>query len=106
MPRMPVSKSSLRELPIPAGAATAAGSTEVLRAWIVDGGLQVALDPAFPSPDVWGILLADIARHAARAYAAEDKCGESEALARIQAMLEAELDRPTDRGTTAPMKKQ
>lgn len=106
MPDKPTAKPSLRELAIPPGAVATAGSVEVLRAWIVDGGLQVALDPAFPSPDVWGILLADIARHAARAFAADEKCGESEALARIQAMLEAELDRPTDRGTTEPMQKQ
>lgn len=100
------SKASVRELAIPPGAIATAGSTEVLRAFIVDGGLHVSLDPAFPNPDVWGVLLADIARHAARAYAADDNCGETEALARIQAMLEAELDRPTDRGSTQPTKKQ
>jgi hypothetical protein len=49
---------------------------------------------------MWGLLLVDIARHAARAYAREGACTEDEALARIVDMFEAEISRPTDVGNT------
>ena len=49
---------------------------------------------------MWGLLLVDIARHAARAYARESDYSEEEALGRILEMFEAELERPTDLGTT------
>ena len=93
------------ELIIPEGAISDAGSTEVLRAWIAGGGLHVSLRPAFDTPDAWGILLADVARHAARAFAAEKKITMADALARIRAMFDAEWKRPTNMGTTAPAKK-
>ena len=38
---------------------------EVLRAFVVDGGLSIAFQRAFEEPDMWGMLLVDIARHAA-----------------------------------------
>ena len=46
-------------------------ATEVLRAFVVDQGLSIAFMRAFDEPDMWGLLLVDIARHAARAYARE-----------------------------------
>jgi hypothetical protein len=77
-------------------------AVEVLRAFVLDGGLSIAFMRAFEEPDTWGMLLVDIARHAARAYAREGVCSEEEALERIVDMFEAELDRPTDPGTTTP----
>ena len=74
---------------------------EVLRAFVVDGGLSIAFTRAFEEPDMWGLLLVDIARHAARAYAKESEFTEDEALARIIDMFEAEIERPTDLGSTA-----
>ena len=53
---------------------------EVLRAFVVDGGLSIAFQRAFEEPDMWGLLLVDIARHAARAYARESEYTEEEAL--------------------------
>ena len=47
---------------------------------------------------MWGLLLVDIARHAARAYARESGYTEDEALTRILDMFEAEVARPTDLG--------
>ena len=61
---------------------------------------------AFDEPDVWGMLLVDVARHAARAYARESEFTEDEALRRIVEMFEAEIARPTDMGTTAPRSQQ
>ena len=81
-------------------------ATEVLRAFVLDGGLSIAFTRAFDEPDMWGLILVDIARHAARAYARENACTEDEALARIVDMFEAEIARPTDTGTTAPRSQQ
>ena len=81
-------------------------ATEVLRAFVVDGGLSIAFTRAFEEPDMWGMLLVDIARHAARAYAREAVMSEEEALARILDMFEAEIARPTDMGTTSPRSQQ
>ena len=79
---------------------------EVLRAFVLDGGLSIAFARAFDEPDMWGLLLVDVARHAARAYAHESGYTEEEALSRILDMFEAEIARPTDAGSTAPRSQQ
>ena len=76
------------------------GGVEVLRAAIVDGGLHVSLRRAFDDPEAWGMLIADVTRHVARIYATEDKFREDETIERIRAIYEAEMDAPTDPGTT------
>jgi hypothetical protein len=81
-------------------------ATEVLRAFVLDGGLSIAFTRAFDEPDIWGLLLVDIARHAARAYARESEYTEDEALRRIIDMFEAEIARPTDTGSTMPRSQQ
>jgi Domain of unknown function (DUF5076) len=81
-------------------------ATEVLRAFVVDGGLSIAFTRAFEEPDMWGLLLVDIARHAARAYAKDGAYTEDEALARVVDMFEAEIARPTDLGSTTPRSQQ
>jgi len=73
------------------------GGVEVLRAAIVEGGLHVSLRRAFDDPQA----IADVARHAARIFAKETKLSEDEALERIRAMFDAEMDAPTDPGTTS-----
>ena len=47
------------------------GGVEILRASVVDGAVSIALRRAFDDPFTWGVLLVDLARHAARVYAAE-----------------------------------
>ena len=81
-------------------------ATEVLRAFVLDRGLSIAFTRAFEEPDVWGLLLVDVARHAARAYARESEYTEDEALRRIVDMFEAEIARPTDMGNTTPRSQQ
>jgi len=78
------------------------GGHEVLRASIVDGAVSVALRRSFDDPYTWGVLLVDLARHAARIYAMETGLGEQEALAQIREGMEAEMTRPTDLGDTKP----
>ena len=80
------------EQPLPPDVIGREDATEVLR--------------AFEEPDMWGLLLVDIARHAARAYASESGYTEDEALQRIVDMFEAEIARPTDVGKTTPRSQQ
>jgi len=88
-----------KEQPLPPDVMSRDAATEVLRAFVVDGGLSIAFARAFEEPDMWGLLLVDIARHAARAYARESDYTEEEALTRIVEMFEAEIARPTDVGS-------
>jgi hypothetical protein len=77
------------------------GGVEVLRAVIVDGGLHISLRRAFDDPEAWGMVIADIARHVARIYATEGKFKETETIERIRSLFNAEIDSPTDPGTTS-----
>jgi hypothetical protein len=77
------------------------GGVEVLRAAVVDGGLHVSLRRAFEDPEAWGMLIADVARHVARIYATEGNFPEEQTLERIRALFNAEMDAPTDPGTTS-----
>ena len=94
-------KQALNELAVPPDAQELGGD-EILRAFIVDRGLSVSIQRAFDEPDMWGLLLVDLARHAARAYARESEYTEEDALNRIIEMFQAEIERPTDTGTTTP----
>jgi len=85
-------------LPVPPEA-LAQGGIEVLRAFIVEGKLEVSLRRAFEEVDLWGMLIADVARHAAHVFAAETAMSEDQALAHIRAMFDAALDEPTDPGS-------
>jgi hypothetical protein len=93
------------ELQPPPDAASDKEAGEVLRAWIVKGGLEVSLHPlAFPEIETWGLLLVDIARHVARACEMEGKGKYDKNLASIRRLLEAEFQRPTDLGTTGKVR--
>jgi hypothetical protein len=94
------------EQPLPPDVIGREDATEVLRAFVVDGGLSIAFTRAFEEPEMWGLLLVDIARHAARAFARESEYSEEEALERILDMFEAEIQRPTDTGNTSPRSQQ
>jgi hypothetical protein len=89
-----------KEQPIPPDAIGNAEAVEVLRAFVVDGGLSISFTRAFEDPQMWGMLLVDIARHAARVYEKEGAMTEAEAMARIVEVFEAELGNPTDLGRT------
>jgi Domain of unknown function (DUF5076) len=95
-----------KQQPLPPDVVGRDDATEVLRAFVLDRGLSIAFTRAFEEPDVWGLLLVDVARHAARAYARESDYTEDEALRRIVDMFEAEIARPTDMGSTTPRSQQ
>ncbi|MCA0319163.1 MAG: DUF5076 domain-containing protein [Proteobacteria bacterium] len=81
-------------------AALEKGGVEIVRAAIVEGGLHISVRRAFEDAQAWGMVLADIARHVARIHAMETGAPEGLTLDRIRNMLDAELDSPTDPGTT------
>ncbi|PZA12033.1 DUF5076 domain-containing protein [Rhodopseudomonas palustris] len=89
-----------KQQPLPPDVEGREDAIEVLRAFVLDGGLSIAFMRAFEEPEMWGLLLVDIARHAARAYARDSDYTEDDALERIVEMFEAELSRPTDTGAT------
>ena len=95
-----------KEQPLPPDVMGRDDAIEVLRAFVVDGGLSIAFQRAFEEPDMWGLLLVDIARHAARVYAREGDYTEEDALRRIVDMFEAEIARPTDLGNNTPRSQQ
>jgi hypothetical protein len=71
-------------------------AVEALRVWAMRGQTQqVTLKTTWKSPAAWGLMLADVARHAANAYANEGHNRE-EVLALILQMLDAEMTNPTD----------
>jgi hypothetical protein len=84
-------------LPVPPAAESNVDSTEILRLWKVpEIGQQVILrHDAWEDPAAWGLMLADIARHVARAHAQEGQ-DEEEVFQRILAGFRAEIESPTD----------
>lgn len=70
---------------------------EVLRVWAGDKlPQQCVLQTTRQDPFAWGLLLVDIARHAARAYANTGALSEQQALERIKQGFEAEWSSATD----------
>ena len=98
---MPAAKApdALPAPQFPAGAE----AHEVLRAWVADGGLTVSVRRSFDDAAVWGVLLADVARHVSRIYADEDGTSEEEALSKVVETLTSELMEPTSSVSTHPV---
>ena len=73
-------------------------AVEVLRVWASPSTCQqVTLRITWEEPATWGLMLVDVARHAARAYAREG-LDYNEVLERIKALFDAEWEDPTDEG--------
>jgi hypothetical protein len=88
---------SAQELPIPPAALTDAKARELVRVWAATGKQHVSLATGlWADPAAWGIMLVDLARHAARAYEQSQGLSRDAALARIRAGLEAEWSTDTD----------
>jgi hypothetical protein len=81
------------ELDIPDGVAGADRATEVLRAFVADGNLHVALqsDAFEANVEEWGRLLGRIAHHVARAASLQGYATEHEALGMLRRGYEATL---------------
>ena len=91
-----VEKLFKRELDPPPIATANTESVEVLRVWTApDQPQQVVLSTTWKDPGAWGLILGDVARHAANAYANEGQ-DRTTVLARIRELLDAEFSDPTD----------
>jgi hypothetical protein len=71
-------------------------AVEILRVWAAPGSpQQLTLRTCWEDPGAWGLLLADVARHAAQAYEREGQDAE-QVLRRILELFDAEWSSPTD----------
>ena len=71
-------------------------AVEVLRVWAAPGQpQQLTLRTTWNDAGAWGLLLADVARHAANAYGNEG-ADPDVVLARIRELFDAEMSSPTD----------
>ena len=87
------------ELHIPEAAKKDPDAVEILRIWIAGDSQHVSLKTGvWVDPAAWGLMLADLARHVANAYAA-DGMDRAEALRRVYQGLQVEMESPTDEPT-------
>lgn len=101
-----------KSLPIPAPAKRDPRSVEMVRTWIAEGKVHVALNIGFwenpergiDERDAWGILMADMARHVANAHEAEYGRDPRETLIAIREAFEREIEKPTSPHTGAFVK--
>jgi len=71
-------------------------AVELLRVWAAPGApQQLVLQTVWKDPGAWGLLLVDIARHAAQAYKRQGQ-DPSQTLGRIRDLFDAEWPSPTD----------
>ena len=72
-------------------------SVEVLRAWVVQGGLEIVIHPSHfaEQPDQWGRLLADAAEHMADAISEETGKDRSASFKAIIAGFREHLEHPS-----------
>jgi hypothetical protein len=89
-------RPTLNSLEVPPLAEKNPSAVEVLRVWAAPGRpQQLTLRTTWSDPGAWGLLIVDVARHAAKAYEAEGK-DPNEVLARIQELWNVEWSHPTD----------
>jgi hypothetical protein len=82
---------------IPPAAETDPKARELARIWAAGGKLHVSLGTGlWEDPFAWGMMLVDLAKHAANAYELDGKLSSSEALRRIKAGFKAEWEHATD----------
>lgn len=91
------------ELTIPPDAEENAEAVEISRVWVSDGALNVSLRVGmFDSVGMWGVLLADLARHIADAQEQLDGSSPETTLDEIREALDAEWGMATDEGEDDP----
>jgi hypothetical protein len=86
----------IEQLPPPPTLEHAERAMEMARVWIVDGHQHVVLSQnLWRDPGSWGLMLVDIARHVASAYAARGDRDRAAVLERIREAFDAEWSHPT-----------
>jgi Domain of unknown function (DUF5076) len=97
---LPQGQRSGRGLKAPKAVFTSSKAREVARIWITKdrGHVHVILDIAFADAGMWGVLLADVARHVATLYRKADRSADHGALDAIFEMFSAESTDPARQG--------
>lgn len=91
----------MNERPIPPAALRDQNSVEMLRVWVAEHKLHCSLkigmycEMKIQEEVAWGTILADAARHIAKALSEEGEGSETDLLGKIQAQLNSELDAPS-----------
>jgi hypothetical protein len=85
----------LEELEIPSRVLDATERAELARIWLADGN-QVAIVSSrlWSDPGVWGLMLVDLAKHVAHAYAHAGTPADV-ALSKIREAMDSEWSKPT-----------
>jgi hypothetical protein len=88
----------MRQLPIPPAAKEDKDSLEMLRAWVINGDLQVAMSSWVWRDDVtpWGQLLSETIHHLSTALQSETGRPRSEIAAEIKKSLDHHFANPRD----------
>ena len=95
----------MNERPIPPAALRDENSVEMLRVWVAEHKLHCSLkigmyrEMNIQEEVAWGTILADAARHLARALSEEGDGSERTLLGKIRAQFNAELDAPSSAAT-------
>jgi hypothetical protein len=85
------------QLRVPDPARTDPKSFELLRVWVAHQDQHISLRAGvWEDPAAWGTMLADLARHIANAFETYENRDAIEALERIRAGFEAEIQSPID----------
>ena len=86
------------ELPVPTSASSDDDATELARVWIADGRqVMILASNVWDDPAAWGLMLVDMARQAARQYAATSRIyTDDSALQRIKEGFDIEWEHPTE----------
>ena len=88
--------ASDRDLPVPAVVIEAPNAREILRLWTSEAGERVTLRIDGLEPAAWGLILVDIARHVAHAYARQGTLPVNDAFVQVVTMFVAEIQEPTE----------
>jgi len=91
-----IDMSEIQELAPPHSIHGASHATELVRIWIVDGNQHISITGnLWKDLAAWGLMLVDLAKHVANAYAAQGQDRDA-ALNRVLAGFRAEMEMPTD----------
>jgi len=86
-----------KSLPIPEAAAVDEDAIELVRVWAASGKLHISIATSvWEDPAAWGIVLVDLANHAAKAYELEGSADYQQTLSRIKNGFDAEWGSSTN----------
>ncbi len=87
----------IQELPIPGSAISDKNAIELIRVWVAGGQQHIALaTDVWEDPEAWGLMLVDLAKHIARAYAQSEEYEFEKTLGLIKSGMDMEWSSPTD----------